>query len=299
MRNRLKGYLQLCRPPNLPTAAADVLAGLAIAGFFVASETGSFIFPLEEKAILLVVASVLLYAGGVVLNDVFDVALDTVERPERPIPKGIVPLKHAAIFGFSLLLTGVGASFVAGTLHGVVALVLAGAILLYNKYSKHHGFWGPLNMGLCRGLNLLLGLVYFGSFLQTGYCIIPVIYIFAITRISQGEVYGNNKRSILLAGLLYVFVILLVILLHQKVTHLEPYYIYFLLLFSLAVYVPLIKAYRENGPKQIRNAVKAGVLSLILLDAALAVAHSSWIVGVLIVLLLPLSIILSRMFAVT
>ncbi len=31
----LKGYLRLARPANLPTAAADVLAGVAIAGVFI------------------------------------------------------------------------------------------------------------------------------------------------------------------------------------------------------------------------------------------------------------------------
>ncbi len=295
----LKGYLQLCRPPNLPTAAADIIAGLALAGFFAQESIGYFQPFLDYKAVSLVLASVLLYAGGVVLNDVFDVELDTIERPERPIPKGIVPLNHALFFGVLLLSTGVGASFFVGKLHGVVAVVLSLAILLYDKFSKHHHFWGPLNMGVCRGLNLLLGMVYFGSFTQAWYCLVPILYIFAITRVSQGEVHGKNKKSIVLAGVLYVFVILFVILLNNKFGAVNNSYVYFLLIFSGAVFVPLRKAYRENGPEQIRNAVKAGVLSLILLDATIAVAHSNWMLGVLIVLFLPLSILLSKIFAVT
>ena len=84
---RLKAYLQLCRPANLPTAAADVLAGTAISGLFAVE--GAFQMADIEVLpfLLLVMASVFLYAGGVVLNDVFDIEIDRVERPERPIPR--------------------------------------------------------------------------------------------------------------------------------------------------------------------------------------------------------------------
>ncbi|MEM1339537.1 MAG: UbiA-like protein EboC [Bacteroidota bacterium] len=299
MGNILKGYLQLCRPPNLPTAAADIVAGLALAGFFAQGSGGPFLRFEDAMAIVLVLASVLLYAGGVVLNDVFDAALDKVERPERPIPKGIVPVKDAFFFGTVLLLLGVVLSFFVGELHGGIAVLLALAIVSYDKFSKQHHFFGPLNMGVCRGLNLLLGMAYLGSFTNALYCLIPVFYIFAITRVSQGEVHGENKKSIALAGILYVFVILFVIVLNHSLGTVGNAYFYFLLIFGAAVFIPLRIAYRNNGPLQIKNAVKAGVLSLILLDATMAVAHSSWTVGVLIVLLLPLSILLSRIFAVT
>src|SRR5690606_12344221 len=89
-----KGCLILMRPPNLPTAAADIISGAAIAGFFVTSWS---LIPQETiiGLLLLILGSVCLYAGGVVLNDVFDFKIDKVERPERPIPSGVVTLKTA------------------------------------------------------------------------------------------------------------------------------------------------------------------------------------------------------------
>ncbi|MEZ4969104.1 MAG: hypothetical protein R2814_05480 [Flavobacteriaceae bacterium] len=73
----------------------------------------------------------------------------------------------------------------------------------------------------------------------------------------------------------------------------------FLLLFGFLIFKPLLKAYSENSPKNIKNAVMAGVISIIVLDASLAVGFSHWWVGIIILLLLPLSVYLSKLFAVT
>jgi len=290
MNPAFKGYLRLCRPPNLPTAAADVLAGLAIAGFFD--------WPVEGYApIFLVFASIALYAGGVVLNDVFDYELDKVERPERPIPSGVVSLSNAKILGFSLLASGVLLASFVNRYSLVVALTLVFAILAYDRYSKNKAFMGPLNMGLCRSLNLLLGMTVYTSLEGIWYLGIPMLFIFAVTTISRGEVHGNNRKNILFAGVLYVLVVFYVFALNMTTLNLT--YVLFVLIFCLMVFVPLIKAYRNNQPSTIKKAVKAGVLSIISLDAAMAVANSSWVIGILIVLLFPLALVLAKKFAVT
>ncbi len=293
----LKGYLQLTRPANLPTAAADILAGIAISGFFLASTQHASLAWMA--VVLLIAASVLLYAAGVVLNDVFDYKLDQVERPERPIPSGVIPLTSAAVFGGVLMVLGIGAAFWVGLSSGLVALGLALSILLYDALGKHHPFFGPLNMGLCRGLNLWLGMSILGQLIHWQYALIPILYIAAITLISRGEVHGDNKRHIVLAGLLYVVVITAIagILLYagQNIWVSLP----FVLLFAILIFRPLLRAYRENSPQNIKMAVKTGVISIIVLDAALAVGFSYWWVGVVTLLLWPLSIYLSKLFAVT
>jgi 4-hydroxybenzoate polyprenyltransferase len=296
----LKGYLRLARPANLPTAAADILAGAAISGLFigVALNVGWGTSKMGDL-LLLVFSSVFLYAAGVVLNDVFDHKLDKVERPERPIPSGLIPVGSAAIFGGVLMNLGVLFSFLVGTLSGIVALILGLAILLYDALGKHHSFFGPLNMGICRGLNLLLGISILGDLTNWGYFIFPVIYIAAITLISRGEVHGDNKSHIVFAGGLYTSVIVGIVLLFStsglNLLHAIP----FLFLFAILIFRPLLKAYAENSPKNIKKAVMAGVISIIVLDATLAVGFSQWWVGLITLLLLPLSIFLSKLFAVT
>ena len=296
----LKGYLRLARPANLPTAAADILAGVAISGLFmgIAHDSAWDTFKMGEM-LLLVFSSVFLYAAGVVLNDVFDHKLDKVERPERPIPSGLIPVRSAAIFGGVLMNLGVLFSFLVSSVSGIVAITLGLSILLYDAFGKHHSFFGPLNMGVCRGLNLLLGISILGDFSNWGYFIFPVIYIAAITLISRGEVHGDNKSHIIFAGGLYSSVIVGIVVLFSTsgLNLLES--IPFLLLFAFLVFRPLLKAYAQNSPKNIKKAVMAGVISIIVLDATLAVGFSHWWVGLITLLLLPLSIFLSKLFAVT
>ena len=296
----LKGYLRLARPANSPTAAADILAGVAISGLFmgialnIAWDTSKM-----GDMLLLVFSSVFLYAAGVVLNDVFDHKLDKFERPERPIPSGLIPVRSAAIFGGVLMNLGVLFSFLVSSVSGMVAVTLGLSILLYDALGKHHSFFGPLNMGVCRGLNLLLGISIMGDFSNWGYFIFPVLYIAAITLISRGEVHGDNKSHIIFAGGLYSSVIVGIVVLFSTsdLNLLEA--IPFLLLFAFLIFRPLLKAHAENSPKNIKKAVMAGVISIIVLDATLAVGFSHWWVGLITLLLLPLSIFLSKLFAVT
>ncbi len=292
----LKGYLRLTRPANLPTAAADIFAGVAISGVLLTS-TNYFSWGLSTA--YLAVASVFLYAGGVVLNDVFDLQIDKVERPERPIPSALVKLNAAAFFGAVLLVLGVAMAFLVTPLSGFVAAVLALAIVLYDAYSKKYAFFGPLNMGLCRGLNLLLGMSVLGILNDWWYALIPIVYIFAITLISRGEVHGQNKNHIIWAAILYALVILGVVIVVAVKTTNVIYTLPFLMVFIVLIYRPLISAYRLNSPGNIKKAVVAGVLSLIVLDASLAAGFSFWWYGLLMLLLLPLSVFLSKLFAVT
>src|SRR5690606_10368352 len=220
MASVIKGYLRLTRPANLPTAAADVLAGIAISGFFATySHQDEWDFNSITGAILLIGSTIFLYAAGVMLNDVFDYRLDKEERPERPIPSGLVPLRSAALLGGLLMVVGLVLAFLAGPLSGYIAVVLGIAILLYDTVGKHHSLFGPLNMGLCRGLNLLLGISILGSLGHWGIALIPIIYIAAITMISRGEVHGDNKVHIVWAAVLYALVILGIILIPVYTGH--------------------------------------------------------------------------------
>lgn len=293
------GFARLARPANLPTAAADIFAG-AILGLFLGG--GNVLNVLQEHLptmVLLTCSSMLLYAGGVVLNDVFDAKLDAVERPERTIPQGIVTLPQAILWGMFLLILGILLAFWTSILSGFIALVLTFAIVLYDGYSKNNGFLGPLNMGICRGLNLLLGLSILGSLSNWWVGLVPVVYIFAVTLISRGEVHGNNKNHIIWAGFLYIAVMVTMALslyyLGGNVKRAFPFFV----LFAFLLFKPLFRAYQENTPQRIKKAVISGVLSLIVMDACWVAGTSDWMLAALTLLLLPLSLLLSKIFAVT
>ncbi len=293
------GYLRLMRPANLPTAVADILAGAAISsGYFFLDQQIFWSSGFGIHLVFLVLSTVFLYAGGVVMNDVFDYEIDMIERPERALPSGLIPVRSAAIFGTLLLLIGIVFAYLVGTTSGMLAVLLVAAIIAYDSFSKNHEFIGPLNMGVCRGLNLLLGMSFLLGLQLWWYAFIPVIYIFAITLISRGEVHGNNKKHIVYAGVLYG-VVISAVLVFAQIYGTTLWNIPFLLLFAIAIYYPLINAYKLNSPKNIKKAVISGVLSLILLDAAIAVGFTNVWYGLSMLLLLALSFIFSKLFAVT
>lgn len=276
------------------TSVADVLAGISIAGVFL--NEGIDYYPV----LFLCFSTMCLYAGGIVFNDVFDAELDRIERSERAIPSGAIRIGQAGLFGTLLLLGGIASAFAAGLLSGVIAIGIAIAALIYNRYSKHYSFLGPLNMGLCRGLNLWLGLSIFAYSFNGWQMLgaVPLIYIFAITMISQGEVHGGSKSNLYTAGFLYALVITFILLLSWPQQNL-PVTLIFIIPFAVMIYRPLFKAIGDPVGKNIGKAVKAGVISLILMDAAWAAAFGSIGAAVVIACLLPLSLWLAKRFAVT
>ena len=282
------------RPANIVTSVADVLAGIAVSGFF-SSGTLELI-----PVILLCLSTIGLYGGGIVFNDVFDAELDRVERPERAIPSGAVGIREAIILGSILLLTGILAAFLLSTFSGIIASLIALFALIYNKFAKHHAFLGPLNMGLCRGLNLLLGISILSAALNQYYFlgIIPLIYIFSVTMISQGEVYGGNRTNLYIASFLYISIIGFISYLSFAEDQLL-YTLIFLLPFALMIFKPLIKAMQDPDGQNIGKAVKAGVISIILMDAAWAAVFGALYAALFIACLLPLSLWLGKRFAVS
>lgn len=296
----MRGYLRLMRPANLPTAAADILAGAAIAGGY----PGHFPSFYDGVAyglpiLMLCMVSALLYAGGVVLNDVFDARLDAVERPERPIPSGLVPLKSAAIFGGALLLAGCLLAFWMGTDLGLVALLLTAGILIYDSFAKKHNLLGPLVMGACRALNLWLGISLVPLVAPWGYLWVPLLYIFAVTAVSRGEVHGSHRTYRVVAAFLYGVVILGTAGLIYSETGRVLWPLVFLGLLAILVFRPLTRAIRDGQPASIRAAVKGGVLGIVALDATWAAGYGPWWLPLLVVLLFPLAAVLARRFAVT
>jgi MFS family permease len=283
-----RAYAELLRPANVVTALADVLAGYALAS-------------MANRSALpwLLAATACLYAGGVVLNDFFDRHLDRVERPERPIPSGRVAARHAAILGGVLLATGTVFAFSATQAAGLMAATIAAFVVLYDAWGKQHAV-GPALMGLCRAFNLLLGVAAVPELLNARALVagIPFAYVVAITALSRGEVHGGVRRvatfalislGIALSGLALV-----------AVQSSEPVWSGVVLVFlMLRVLPPFVNARRTPDARRIRDAVRTGVLSLVLVNAVIGTAYAGPIYGALILTIALVAGWLARMFAVT
>lgn len=141
--------LRLGRVSNLPTVWTNVLAGVSLTGVSVAPGPLAF----------LALALSLFYLGGMYLNDAFDREIDARERPERPIPAGLVRATTVFATGYGLLVAGLAALAAGAAWTGqrgywpaiLSGLALAGLIVFYDKRHKRNP-WSPLLMGLCRVL---------------------------------------------------------------------------------------------------------------------------------------------------
>ncbi|MHB1921598.1 MAG: UbiA-like protein EboC [Chitinophagaceae bacterium] len=297
MGSTIRAFLQLMRPANLVTAVSDIFAGIAISGFFLYEQVDAFSL---HPVWMLILATLGLYGGGVVFNDVFDADLDRVERPERPIPSGRVSLPQATFLGMALLFAGVWSACWVNSISALLAGLICLAALVYDKFTKPHPWLGPLNMGICRGLNLLLGLSIDPSALYHYYplALLPVIFIAAITLVSRGEVHGSSSRPINFAFLGY-FLVLAVLILFSVEGKGFPWSLFFILAFGWMIIDPLERARKDPQASKVKKAVKAGILGLILMNASWVAIFIGWPLALGVALLLPISILLAAIFAVT
>ncbi len=133
-------YLRLARVSNLPTVWSNTLAGIVLAH-------GTLT---PAVFVCLALAMSLLYVGGMFLNDAFDQAIDARERPERPIPSGLVSSPEVYGVGFGLLAAGVVLAVGVGGLRALAPAVgLAFAIVLYDAWHKKNVL-SPALMATCR-----------------------------------------------------------------------------------------------------------------------------------------------------
>jgi 4-hydroxybenzoate polyprenyltransferase len=147
VKNRLRVYLQLMRFPAVFTALADIFLGFLL--------THDGLLPVRDLVALLGASSGL-YLAGMVFNDFFDREVDARERPGRPIPSGRVSTRPAALLATGLIVLGpVCTAFV--SFEAVeISLLLIALILAYDTYLKQTPA-GPVAMGGCRFLNVMLG----------------------------------------------------------------------------------------------------------------------------------------------
>ena len=295
---RARAYLELVRLPNLFTAPGDIVAGYLV--------VSAGIDPSWGRLLILIVASVCFYAAGVVLNDYFDRRLDAEERAERPIPSGRIGERDALSLGVVLLAAGCIVAAGAGLTSLVVAVLLAGCIVLYDAKGKRIEYVGSLNMGTCRFLNVALGAS--GAALATQswlpvmlpVALLVLLYISAVTLLATGEVWGGNRTISSLVFAAIVVVIGGVVWLGLTDRLIQPLFaLPFLAVFAAATLLVVGRVVRAPTAPNIRTAIKTCVLSLILLDAAIAAGAGGLIFGIGIAVLLLPALNAARLYAVT
>ena len=317
----LQSYLELLRLPNVFTAVADVAMGFFFvvvpdnqAGWAFSEDLQHSLLPIALWTIgLLAAASALLYSAGMVLNDVFDIELDREEQPYRPLPSGRIPLSTARWLGWQLLTLGVilasGAAvvldkfppartdnFVIAWLPAIVAAALAVLIVLYNAGLKRTPL-GPVAMGGCRMLNVLLGMSVLRGPWRTEHWAVAAgigVYIAGVTWFARNDARRSDRRQLVAAMLVMLAGVGLVgglpwltdrlWILRQPQSEFWRWYV-IIVLWAGYVLFHCAAAIFQPSPGPVRAAVRRLITALIFLDAAACYAAAGPFYAVLVAVL--------------
>lgn len=283
-------WLRLLRAPNLLTVPGDPLAGYLLAAGAAAS--------LGRPLALAVAISLLLYAGGLLMNDLFDQREDARERPDRPIPAGLIGGATARVVMLTLLAIALLFARYLGGPRLVLTFALLGTVTLYNAVLKRTAL-GPLAMGACRGLNLLLGasLADVASPLAGVAAAGLALYVAAVTVVARREIAGGIPAwwsALPAAAVLLVVGTLLKVADAQAV---QPGRLGTVLFLAFAVAGLGAWRLHAGGPRAAPAAVSLWLSGLLVLQAAFCVASGAGPTGLLAGLVLLLLWPLNRLLA--
>lgn len=296
-------WAQLVRlPASFTLISNTVAAGLVV---------DSYLQPVPAF-ILTMIASLMAYWAGMILNDVVDLEEDRQHRPSRPLVAGrISPVIAGHVANGLLLMVPVmillvtnlydsqklwmGAAF-------VLALLLSLTVRSYNTLLKRT-LLGPILMGLCRALNILmvgLTLLAIGDSEAMPGALIWLataigVYIVGITVYAKHE-ETESQSNVLGMGLLLEIAGLVILGGFPAWTGIERQwgldpkvaYPLLLLLVGLTVVQRGMAGVMHPAPRKVQLAVKHAILTLILLDAAVALLWAGpWFGGAVALMLLP------------
>lgn len=186
-------YIRLGRISNLPTVWSNVLAGVTLADGAIRG----------ASVLTLMLAMSLFYVGGMYLNDAFDRHIDARERPERPIPSGLISARRVFGLGYGMCAAGVvilvldavrapGAA--AGAATSAVGLVAT--ITYYDMHHKQNPL-SPFVMGICRMLVYVAAAVTTTGRLPRpviGGALVLFCYLIGLTYVAKQETLSRYRN---------------------------------------------------------------------------------------------------------
>lgn len=149
---RVAGFLRLLRPKNAVMAAIGPIVGWTTVRADIS----------RDLLLAAIVPPLVLMAGNAV-NDYFDVEIDRINKPWRPIPSGVVSRAEAMLTYASLSLMATAIAFLQGLALGLMAAAFSVAYLLYAARVKATGLPGNLLVSLGVACTLLYGALAAGD----------------------------------------------------------------------------------------------------------------------------------------
>lgn len=271
-------YLELMRYQNCLMAGLAAIIGTVIAFNILGSENpnlySSGSFPYLESG-LVFLAVFLISGAGNAINDYFDVKIDSINRPERPIPSGRVKSRDALYFSCALFMLGTLLAFSINPICGGIALFNSLLLIFYAKTLKGTPFLGNLSIGYLTGSTFLFGASVFGF---EGLRALSVLFLLAALAITAREIIkdiedmegdqieGADTLPLRIgaknSGYLAVFIGLLAVLfspLPYFMGLLGTRYLYVVLLADLSFFAAIYQILGRNDPTKSSKMFKIGM----------------------------------------
>jgi 4-hydroxybenzoate polyprenyltransferase len=319
-------YFQLFRISNIFTVPPDIIIGFLAVSIYFGSSIGYSVSDL----VTLIFSSVFLYIGGLVLNDLFDIKVDRLERPNRPLPSGRI--KQGKAIQITVLLFSVAlalASLVNPTALGISMLLIAG-IVAYN-YKIKNGYFRPYLMAAIRALNVIYGASFIfdipiTSAVSNEQVVTPTsdynpwmlltlaastvyFHIFILTSLSKSETvqeFSKDKIKLDIQNIKVIYLIFLIISVSIAIIFI-PYKLDFLLFILLYLFLinllfnRALKKANDQGqePALIQFVVKNMLILLIVLDSAFIAGAAGILSGSIVTMLTLPCLILSKKISMT
>jgi geranylgeranylglycerol-phosphate geranylgeranyltransferase len=141
----MNAYLEILRPFNALMAVVAILLMAIISGNFTLD-------------VFLAGAVVFIVTGaGNSINDYFDYKIDAINKPERPIPSGRIPLKTAGLYSSVLFVIGIVLAFTINLLLGTIVILSSFLMIWYAYNLKRMLIIGNLCISFLTGFCFVFG----------------------------------------------------------------------------------------------------------------------------------------------
>ncbi len=266
----MKYYWKLVRPINLLltvlTQLLFILSASRINHSFLHFDWSNIRF---QESITTMLACVFVAAGGYVINDIFDIETDHINRPEKLILSKHISPKSAKIFYVILTSLGIISGFLTGIGMGILCLVLAILLYFYSSDLKGEMLQGNLLISLMAGMVVYVASrgvfnvqnTYFAEYASVAFLItmarelIKDIEDLEGDKAQEHETYpimkGIPATKILAAIFMFFTLLIAVLLIFQSNAILFKIFITGLIIAPIFYYLYLLYKAKEKG--QFRN----------------------------------------------
>jgi geranylgeranylglycerol-phosphate geranylgeranyltransferase len=159
-------FLQLMRPVNV----AIVFGTIVMAGILANPEGWDMLWVLVAG-----ISGGLIAGGGNAINDYFDVKVDKINRPDRPLPRGTVTLGEARTIWMYASGAGLALSALLGYWNLFIAVVWVGGLYVYSQRLKGTVLIGNVTVAFMTGLAFPFGAFVVG---RPGLGLYPGLFAF-------------------------------------------------------------------------------------------------------------------------